>query len=58
MGFSNNDGLDAFVRNVQRAEDRRGLGILGLNIGKNATTPIERAADDYLACLEGVSPAC
>jgi dihydroorotate dehydrogenase len=55
LGF-NNDGLDAFVRNVQRAGYRRGGGILGLNIGKNATTPIERAADDYLACLEGVYP--
>jgi dihydroorotate dehydrogenase len=55
LGF-NNDGLDAFVGNVQRASFRRGGGILGLNIGKNATTPIERAAQDYLACLEGVYP--
>jgi dihydroorotate dehydrogenase len=30
--------------------------ILGLNIGKNAATPIERAADDYLTCLAGVYP--
>jgi dihydroorotate dehydrogenase len=30
--------------------------LLGLNIGKNATTPIERATDDYLTCLEGVYP--
>ncbi len=30
--------------------------MLGLNIGKNATTPIERAADDYLTCLDGVYP--
>ena len=35
---------------------RRGGGILGLNIGKNAATPIERAADDYLAGLTGVFP--
>jgi dihydroorotate dehydrogenase len=55
LGF-NNDGLDAFLRNVQRAGFRRSGGILGLNIGKNATTPIERAADDYLACLDGVYP--
>ena len=55
LGF-NNDGLDAFVSNVRRAHFRRSGGILGLNIGKNATTPIERAADDYLACLEGVYP--
>ena len=30
--------------------------LLGLNIGKNAATPIERATDDYLACLDGVYP--
>ncbi|HEY5634696.1 MAG TPA: quinone-dependent dihydroorotate dehydrogenase [Burkholderiaceae bacterium] len=52
MGF-NNDGVDAFVRNVERA---RFDGVLGLNIGKNAATPIERATDDYLLCLERVYP--
>jgi dihydroorotate dehydrogenase len=55
MGF-NNEGLAAFIGNVRRARFRKSGGILGLNIGKNATTPIERAADDYLACLEGVYP--
>ena len=55
LGF-NNDGLAAFVANVQRARFRRGGGILGLNIGKNAATPIERALDDYLTCLDGVYP--
>ena len=55
LGF-NNDGLAAFVRNVRQARFRDGGGILGLNIGKNAATPIERAADDYLACLAGVYP--
>lgn len=55
LGF-NNDGLDAFVANVRRARFRERGGILGLNIGKNAATPIERAADDYLACLDGVYP--
>ena len=56
MGF-NNHGLDAFVANVQRStyRTRRG-GILGLNIGKNADTPIERATDDYLIGLAGVYP--
>jgi len=48
MGF-NNAGLAAFVANVERATFRSRGGILGLNIGKNAATPIERAADDYLA---------
>lgn len=56
MGF-NNGGVDAFVRNVQASrfyqEER---GILGLNIGKNADTPIERATDDYLYCLNKVYP--
>ena len=55
LGF-NNEGLASFVANVRRAAFRRGGGILGLNIGKNAATPIERAADDYLACLAGVYP--
>ncbi len=56
LGF-NNDGLDAFVANVRRARGfRRGGGLVGLNIGKNAATPIERAADDYLLGLEGVFP--
>ena len=56
LGF-NNDGLPAFVANVQRAHRFRAAGgVLGLNIGKNAATPIERAADDYLIGLEGVYP--
>jgi len=52
MGF-NNVGVDRLVENVRRA---RYGGILGINIGKNFDTPIERAADDYLACLEKVHP--
>jgi dihydroorotate dehydrogenase len=55
LGF-NNDGLDTFVANVKRARFRAGGGIVGLNIGKNAATPIERAVDDYLRCLAGVYP--
>jgi dihydroorotate dehydrogenase len=59
FGF-NNDGLDAFLANVQRASFRRkaqGLPmLLGLNIGKNAATPIEKATDDYLIGLAGVYP--
>jgi dihydroorotate dehydrogenase len=55
LGF-NNEGLDVFLRNVQRAKFRRNGGILGLNIGKNATTPIENAEQDYLRGLEGVYP--
>ncbi len=58
LGF-NNDGLDAFVANVKRASFRsKGAHpvLLGLNIGKNAATPIERATDDYLIGLAGVYP--
>jgi dihydroorotate dehydrogenase len=61
LGF-NNEGLDAFLRNVQQSRFRdqpQGRGprmLLGLNIGKNASTPIENATSDYLACLDGVYP--
>ena len=55
LGF-NNDGLAAFLANVQKARFRSSGGILGLNIGKNADTPIKRAVDDYLLCLNGVYP--
>ena len=43
MGF-NNDGVDATVDNIKRS---RFQGVLGINIGKNALTPMERAVDDY-----------
>ncbi|CAN5175224.1 quinone-dependent dihydroorotate dehydrogenase [soil metagenome] len=56
LGF-NNEGLASFIANVQRARSfRSGGGLVGLNIGKNAGTPIENAADDYLIGLEGVFP--
>jgi len=56
LGF-NNDGLQAFVEHVQHSRAFRASGgVLGLNIGKNASTPIEHAADDYLLGLEGVIP--
>ena len=55
LGF-NNDGLDAFVANVKRSSFRSKGRILGLNIGKNAATPIENATSDYLICLDGVYP--
>lgn len=55
LGF-NNQGLDTFLSNVQRSTWRTQGGVIGLNIGKNADTPIERAADDYLIGLTGVYP--
>ena len=59
LGF-NNGGLDAFLHNVQQAQCRSQKSnsslLLGLNIGKNAATPIEDATSDYLICLQGVYP--
>ncbi len=57
LGF-NNEGLDAFLANVKRSQARaQGKAmLLGLNIGKNATTPIEEATGDYLKALDGVYP--
>ena len=59
LGF-NNEGLDVFLANVQRATFRKKQAarpmLLGLNIGKNATTPIEEATSDYLHGLDGVYP--
>lgn len=50
MGF-NNEGLDKLVDNVQKAHFS---GILGINIGKNFDTPLEKAVDDYLIGLHKV----
>ncbi len=58
LGF-NNEGLDAFLSHVQASRVRKQGSqahpiLLGLNIGKNAATPIQDAVNDYLACLNGV----
>jgi dihydroorotate dehydrogenase len=50
MGFPN-DGAE---RIAARVRARRGHQILGVNIGKNAVTPVDRAVDDYIACLRAV----
>lgn len=50
LGF-NNAGVDALVRNAERA---RFSGVLGINIGRNKDTANERAVEDYLHCLERV----
>ena len=52
MGF-NNKGVDHLVAQVRRAKFQ---GILGINIGKNFDTPVEKAVDDYLACFRKVYP--
>ncbi|HSH48781.1 MAG TPA: quinone-dependent dihydroorotate dehydrogenase [Halomonas sp.] len=50
MGF-NNAGVDHLIERVKAS---RFNGILGINIGKNLTTPVEQAVDDYLLCLTRV----
>ncbi len=49
LGF-NNHGMEALAARLERSRHRF-TGVLGINIGKNADTPIDRAADDYLLCL-------
>ena len=51
FGF-NNRGVADLVANVQASHFVRNGGIVGINIGKNASTPIDRANDDYLFCLD------
>ncbi len=53
MGF-NNLGVEQFVANVQESRFRQQGGILGLNIGKNFDTPLDKAAEDYVFCLRRV----
>lgn len=50
LGF-NNKGVDYLVDRVREARPK---AVLGINIGKNATTPVENAADDYETCLRKV----
>ncbi|SFU40063.1 quinone-dependent dihydroorotate dehydrogenase [Halomonas korlensis] len=50
MGF-NNAGVDHLVARVKAS---RFAGVVGINIGKNLTTPVEQAVDDYLICLRKV----
>lgn len=52
LGF-NSSGVDVFVKNIRRS---RPGGIVGVNIGKNADTPNERAQEDYIECLRKVYP--
>src|SRR5262249_17982036 len=46
-----NVGVDEFLRNVGRTKWK---GMLGINIGKNAVTPADKAIDDYTLCYEKV----
>ena len=47
FGF-NNVGIDQFIKNIKKAKFN---GVLGINIGKNFDTPIDRAVEDYLTCF-------
>ena len=53
MGF-NNDGVQACVARVRRSKFWQSGGVLGMNIGKNASTPIEEASKDYVLAMEAV----
>ena len=53
MGF-NNDGVDACIERVKRSRFYQEGGVIGLNIGKNASTPIENAANDYVIGMRKV----
>jgi dihydroorotate dehydrogenase len=51
MGF-NNDGAEACAERLARLAPARRPGVVGVNVGKNKTTPNDRAEDDYLACID------
>jgi dihydroorotate dehydrogenase len=56
MGF-NNIGVDALVDNIRASQwykQGKNRCVLGINIGKNKVTPLERAVDDYLICMAQV----
>ena len=61
LGF-NNQGLAALIERVRLARERGALRgpagpvLLGINIGKNADTPLERSADDYVLGLQAAYP--
>ncbi|MGP4123924.1 MAG: quinone-dependent dihydroorotate dehydrogenase [Sodalis sp. (in: enterobacteria)] len=52
MGF-NNHGVDNLVENIKKSHFS---GVLGINIGKNKDTPVEKGKDDFLTCMEKVYP--
>jgi dihydroorotate dehydrogenase len=53
MGF-NNDGVEACVARVRKSQFWQNGGILGINIGKNASTPIDQASQDYVFAMAAV----
>ncbi len=53
MGF-NNEGAAACAERLAALDPAARTGVVGLNVGRNKTTPNERAVDDYLACIEAL----
>jgi len=52
MGF-NNEGAEKLKEKIFKAKkNTRKDFIVGVNIGKNKDTPIEKAAEDYIKCLD------
>jgi len=54
MGF-NNKGIEHAVERIRKSNSK---AVLGLSIGKNFDTPLEKAAEDYIFCLEKAYPVC
>jgi len=52
MGF-NNDGIDSAIAHLKHTQYD---GIIGISIGKNAATPLEAAAEDYIYGLQRAYP--
>ena len=54
MGF-NNKGIDYAVKKIKNSNSK---AVIGLSIGKNFDTPLDKAVEDYLFCLERAYPVC
>ena len=54
MGF-NNKGIDHAVKKIKNSNSK---AVIGLSIGMNFDTPLDKAVEDYLFCLERAYPVC
>lgn len=55
MGF-NNRGVESMLDNLHRARSAKRRPVIGVNIGKNRDTPLERAEDDYGVLTQKLAP--
>ncbi|WP_353827958.1 quinone-dependent dihydroorotate dehydrogenase [Agromyces sp. SYSU T0242] len=55
MGF-NNGGADAAAGRLSQLSRRADRPVIGVNIGKNRVTPVERATDDYVRSARVLAP--